>query len=157
MNLLASLWLVASVAHPFHVSVAMAEWNTESGTLEVALRCQPIDLEDAVNLGDGKRIELEKAEKQVRAYVCDVIQVTTSDDQLVKPIWVGMELADAFVWVYFEIPLKDGPTGATLTNRLFFGQLEDQVNLVTIKDGKQKRSFSFTPDVPSHAIRFNDD
>lgn len=157
MNLLASVLIVGLNAHPFHVSVAVADWNAESGKLEVSLRCHPIDLEQVVNERAKKRVHLEKAESQVQAYLIDVIKATTRDGQDVKLEWVGMELTDKYAWLYFEIPLKDGPSGTTLTHRLFFTELDDQVNLVTVRDGKRKRSFSFSADVPKITLRLSDE
>ena len=42
------------MAHPFHASIAEAEFNADSGKLEVALRLHPVDLEAVLREKHGK-------------------------------------------------------------------------------------------------------
>ena len=51
-----------SAAHPFHVSFAEVDWNSETGRLEVALKIDPDDLEQAVRRHFGKRVDIDKKE-----------------------------------------------------------------------------------------------
>ena len=49
--------------HPFHVTIAEADYNEESGKLEVALRIyNPGDLEEALGRRAGERVDLERTE-----------------------------------------------------------------------------------------------
>jgi len=49
-------------AHPFHVSVAEAKWNPDTGRLEVSIKCHPIDLENALRLKTKEKIDLDHTE-----------------------------------------------------------------------------------------------
>ena len=58
-------------AHPFHVTWAEAEWNSETGMLEVALRVHPGDLENVLRQRTQQQILLAdaSAEKAVEEYL----------------------------------------------------------------------------------------
>ncbi len=53
----------AHANHPFHVSTAEVEFNVETKRLEVALKCQTTDLERALRLMAGKKIDIENDPK----------------------------------------------------------------------------------------------
>lgn len=53
---------LARGAHPFHVSVAEAKWNPETGRLEVSIKCHPIDLENALRLKTKEKVDLDNTE-----------------------------------------------------------------------------------------------
>ncbi len=69
--LLVSSAIQTSVAHPFHASFAEVEWNAKTGKLEVALQFDPDDLEKAVRLHCGERINIddERSAPLIAAYV----------------------------------------------------------------------------------------
>ncbi|MCB1036066.1 MAG: hypothetical protein KDD47_19750, partial [Acidobacteria bacterium] len=48
-----------ALAHPYHTTTAQAEVNREAGTLEVALKVLPEDLERAVERYSGEKVRLE--------------------------------------------------------------------------------------------------
>lgn len=142
-------------AHPFHVSLAEAEWNAESKKLEIALRLHPTDLEDALSQRAKQRISLETTEdvdSLIRDYLAEAFVVTDTDDTPATLEWVGKEIEVTWAWVYFEIPLQAGPDGVTIRNAVFFELLEDQANLITLRSGKQRHSLTFTRDDPEATV-----
>ncbi len=49
--------------HPFHVSTAEVEFNAKTKRLEVGLKCQTTDLERALRIMAGKKIDIENDPK----------------------------------------------------------------------------------------------
>lgn len=144
-------------AHPFHVSLTEAEWNPKSKKLEVAIRLHPSDLEEALRQRTKKRISLEKTEnidELIQDYLASVFIVHEGKKKAAKIEWVGKEIDVKDAWLYVEIPLEQGPEGIEISNRAFFELLEDQVNLITIRDGKRRKSFAFTRDRASAKVSF---
>ncbi len=70
MLLLVSLFLLncCEAHHPFHVSTAEVEFNPKTKRLEVGLKCQTTDLERALRLMSGKKLDLE-SDPQVDALI----------------------------------------------------------------------------------------
>jgi hypothetical protein len=59
---LVSLGLTGSVsAHPFHISLAEAEFNATTGRLEVSLKVHAVDMERALSQRSRSSIDLEKS------------------------------------------------------------------------------------------------
>ncbi|QDV38963.1 DUF6702 family protein [Tautonia plasticadhaerens] len=147
----------ASAAHPFHVTIAEADYDAESGMLEVALRIyNPGDLEEALGRRLGERVDLERTEdvdEAILAYLEDSLVVERPDGERAALAWVGKEVTVKTAWLYLEIPLPDGPEGATFTNSLLFEVEPDQVNTMVFGRGKDRASLRFTRDDPTHTLR----
>ena len=160
-------------AHAFHVSVAEAEVNHRTKRIEVALRLHPSDLERALEQMSRstkrsyRRIQLEKEPKVdelILRYLQSSIQLHELKDKTTakktgsartsksaKLVWVGKEVDVKWAWLYFEIPIpKKGLQNATLSNKVFFELLDNQVNTIVLKDGKRKQTLSFDK---SHGTR----
>ncbi len=143
------LMLVADVvqAHPFHVSIADAEFNRQSGKLEVALRVHPVDLEGILSRRVGHSVDLDQTpdvDQQIVAYLRETIRVHRSTEEPLPLEWVGKEVGAKYVWLYFEFACPE-PTGRwEVTNRLFMDWLADQTNTMTFRLGDERRSLSFT-------------
>ena len=134
-------------AHPQHRSTAQVEVNRKTTRLEVGLRVHPNELSQAVaRWGEPKG----SREERITRYLLDRFQVI-GEGQAAKLSWVGQEKEGSDVWLYFEIELPKG--AAELTNRVFFEQAPNQINVVRIKDGKTKRTVSQTIDSKPLLIR----
>jgi hypothetical protein len=131
-------------AHPVHFSFADAQWNSDAGCLEVALRMEPEDLQNALRRqaqnAIQRRITLESpsAESMVRRYVLDRLHVETKQNKTAEIRWVGYETTMKAVWVYFEIVLPDGPDGIRISNRLLLEHSDEQVNVVAVRDQERR-------------------
>ncbi len=133
--------------HPFHVSIAEAEYNAATKMLEVALQVHPTDLEAAVRRQSGQRIVLEtsaNADEQIVAYLRRSFVVKPKCSEPTTLRWVGKEVAVKHAWLYFEVSLPQGLEGVEITNSLFFELLPDQVNTMTVRDGKRRATLHFT-------------
>jgi hypothetical protein len=147
-------------AHPFHVSIADAEWNAEHGRLEVALQVHPEDLEAALRQRTTRPVELEKTagvDKLVEEFIREVFRVTGPDQKPCPILWVGQETTPKETWIYFEIPAKKSGEGLVIANTLFFDQFADQVNLVNIKHDAGRTTLTFNRQRARQTVRYGQD
>jgi hypothetical protein len=146
----------AAWGHPFHVSIAEAEYKPESRLLEVALRLHPSDLEQSVRRLSGKRVVLEndEADPQIIVWLRRNFMVKTQDGEAAEIRWVGKEVSVKHAWLYFEVSLPGGLEGAEFTNRIFFELLSDQVNTINFREGDQKATLHFTRTRPRRTLTF---
>jgi hypothetical protein len=144
----------ASEAHPFHVTIAEAEFNAEAGTLEMAIRIyNPGDLEQALSLREGERVDLERTEQVdelILEYLRDHLVITPAEGEPAPLRWVGKEVSVKTTWLYAEAELPDGPEGASVTNTLLFEIEKDQVNTMVFGRASDRVSLRFTRDDPTH-------
>ncbi|MEM7235467.1 MAG: DUF6702 family protein [Planctomycetota bacterium] len=145
----------AAIAHPYHVTLAEAEFNVETGKLEVALRVTPEDFERALSHETGGPVDLEKTEDidaTIFRYLVESFRVRAAGGEDGKIHWLGKEVELKWAWLYFEVDLPGGLLGAELTNELFFEQFARQLNTVQLKQGEWKTSLSFTAQKSSHVM-----
>jgi len=123
-------------AHPFHTSLAEAEWNREKSQLEIALRVDANDLEQALRKRSGAALVLENAtaERSLEGYVRQMWQVRGADGTEAGLSWVGYEVEGRNAWLYFAVPLPKGWTGATVTHRVLLEEIPEQSNLLVLRE-----------------------
>ena len=100
-------FLLAAWLHPFHVSFSEADYNFESGRLEVALRVHPADLEEVLRRRSGRRVDLDSEGEEVldrllSAYAAERFLVASAGGGRGKLEWVGHEVDLNHAWLYFE-------------------------------------------------------
>lgn len=131
-------------AHPSHFSFATAEWNAQSSRLEVALQMEAATLERAMRRAaknetdaEVQRLTLESLEgaQFVREYVLQRFEIHTPAGNIAKIKWVGFEVSMMEAWVYFEVPVSEGPNGLRFQNRILFEEEPEQVNVVNLIAG----------------------
>jgi hypothetical protein len=151
-----SLWLILlacvvpqrAAAHTFHTSLMSMEYNHAEQSLEITLQVFSHDLETILSRRNGRDIRLGKtpnAEALTFAYLQDAVNLKNGAGDNKTLSWVGMEQKADSVWLYFETKMPEGLAGAQLRDRIFFDFLDDQVNLVHLKDGDQKNDLVFKP------------
>lgn len=147
-------------AHPFHVTLAEAEYNVESGRLEVALRIyNPADLERVLGLIAGHRVDLEATpgvDRLIRDYLERQFVVESPDGRPAGLTWVGKEVDLKTAWLYFEVDLPDGPEGVAFRDRLLFEVEPDQVNTINFRSGDRRGTLRFTRDRDRQVLRWPD-
>lgn len=151
----------AGRAHPIHASFAEADFNRDTGRLEVALRVFADDLEAALSARAGRPVSLERTpaaelDLLLRAYLASHFTVRAGDAPNPAQRWVGRELRDREneVWLYFDLPLAAGPAGARLAHRLLTDQFADQVNSVRVRDGRREVTLVFPPGQGEQVVVF---
>lgn len=145
----------AVFAHPFHVTIAEAEWNEESKSLEVSLRVNPLDVERLLRQRWKRSVELtegdKKAEQELHQYLEERLSIVVNGKRL-KPKWVGMEVEVSRAWLYFEYPLAAAPGELAVEHRVFHELEKDQVNTLLLKVGDHKLTRHFTRHKAKHQI-----
>lgn len=129
-------FLSLAQAHPFHVSVTEAEWNREKLQLEVAVRVDANDLEQALRkqFGPGTVLEQPDTEARLEGYVRQNWQTRAADGTAVRLAWVGFEIEEQTAWIYFAVPLPQGWKGSTVTHRLLLEEVSEQSNLLILRE-----------------------
>ena len=148
---------LAAACHPFHSSMAEAEWNPETQRFEVALRFSGVELEQELSLLESRPVNLEAtpdAEQILRRYVTSRMAISTGSHSACQMHWAGMEVEVKDVWTYFELqpvadknqkhqPKVDLET-LTVRNSLMMHSQPQQINLVTLLIDDKKHSMHFT-------------
>ncbi len=138
----------AATAHTFHTSLMSMEYNTQEQLVEISVRIFSHDLEAVLGRRSGKRVRLDRTpgvEELTFAYVQDAVVLKNGAGAAKSLAWVGMEAKADVTWLYFEAKMPEGLAGAQLRNRLLFDLLDDQVNLVHLKDSEHKSDLVFKP------------
>lgn len=143
-------------AHSVHQSTAEAEYNPATKKLEVSLTVFINDLETALIRQSEREMRLHKTpaaefDTQIQAYLAKTFIVTDAAGKAAKIEWIGRELDatsakgdDPAVTLFFEITLPDGLIDAKLRHAVFCEMFKDQVNLIQIRNGAQKKELQFS-------------
>ncbi len=133
-------------AHPFHLSLAEAEFNPQSKHLEVALKVYPPDLLRALKARvSGGALPKEKVSEVTTNYLKEVFRVQLANGKSSSLDWVGMEENLKATWLYFQFPLPDGLNGVKIENRIFFEFESRQINTINLKKNGRWESLRFSP------------
>lgn len=151
--------LAASFASPalhhYATSLAEADYNTETKSLEVALSLQSSDLEWVLSRRAEKRVSLEttpKVDLLIEAYIKEVLAAKLADGTAASFTWIGKEMEPGVVWIFFELGLPDGLAGVELTNRTFIKWERDQINTVNLRADGRSRTLTFDRRHPSQLL-----
>jgi hypothetical protein len=137
-----------AAAHTFRTSLMSMEYNHQEQSLEITVQVFSHDLETILSKRNGKDIRLGKtpdAEAFTFAYLQDAINLKNGAGESKILTWVGMESQADSSLLYIETKMPEGLAGAQLRDRLFFDFLDDQVNLVHLKDEDKKSDLVFKP------------
>lgn len=143
-------------AHPIHTSLGEAEWNAETGCLEVALRVFPDDLELALTKSVRRPVNLQRDAARLDQWIVPYLKrhfVLQRQGTALPIRWVGKEVSAKEVWLYFEIPAQD-LEHCQCRNTLLCDVLSDQRNTVVITDGARIATVISHRDQPAQAVAF---
>lgn len=176
-GLLSFVTALAIIPHPFHVSVAEAQWNEPLDRLQVALRLNPRDLEHCLGQTASKRVVLDgMSENDIRAliepYLRDRIFLSNSpgsfggegrtedrdtpeamQDRHERFHWLGCEQDVRYTWVYFELARpKVIAEKLWLHNRVMFEVDATQINTLQLMRTTPPVAIRTTAQSPSGEI-----
>lgn len=140
----------AIASHPFHVTRAEIEYNSQRKAFEVALCVWPEDLAKAISKMEKRSIDIDaisetKRDELFKKYVAQSFRFIPSQaektDKTKKPSgadirWVGSEIKVKQGWLYFEVDAKGDATNWSIENEMFFELNDDQMNHLQIRCGK---------------------
>lgn len=148
-------------AHPIHTSIAEADYNRATQTLEVALRVFIDDFEAGVSAFAKKPVSIEKSPRKefdavAQAYLAAKFTVRRPDGVLAGLRWVGREMKerDNELWFFFELPLPAGLEGCRVHHNLLGEQFPNQINSVRVRDGSRRLTLVFLPRQTEKTVRF---
>ncbi len=138
-----------ALAHGFHASFSVLEFNPRTSSLEIIHRIFIQDLELALTDQTKTPFTLnESAEHQakVRDYLAAAFQIT-ADGKVLKPDWVGFELKVDTMFVYQELKNASGLKNLSVKDNILTDSHPGQVNTVNItKDGRTQTLIFTTAD-----------
>ncbi|HEX8000187.1 MAG TPA: DUF6702 family protein [Pyrinomonadaceae bacterium] len=137
-----------TAAHTFHTSLMSIEYNHREQLVEISVQVFSHDLENILTRRNRRNVRLGKtpdAEALTFDYLQQAINIKNAAGEAKALSWVGMETKSNAVWLYVEAKMPEGLDGAQLRNRIFFDLLDDQVNLVHLKDEDKKSDLVFKP------------
>lgn len=148
-------------AHPVHTSVAEADYNTATASLEVSLRVFPDDFEAALSVHARRRLSVRATpatefDEAARAYLAEKFTVLTREGKPAVLRWVGREAkgeADE-LWFHFEVPLPGGVEGARIHHHALGEQFPSQINSVRVREADRQVTLVFLPSQGGKPVRF---
>ena len=140
-------WVAPVAAHPYHTTLAEADWNGETNRLEIALRLLPEDFERALSARDrGSKPPADDPgalDDRIVAWLSQDFRVIPNDGEPAPIEWVGKEISIEYVWLYFEIPLPGGLDGVTFEHRLLLDLEPEQVNTLLLRHDGERTTLTF--------------
>jgi hypothetical protein len=168
---------LANANHPFHVSTAEVEFNAKTKRLEIGLKCQSTDLERALRLMAGRKMDIEndpQVDELVTRYITEnfYLAVAPADakaeslnkasdkplsgdvvlsvpDAPKEPIkLIGKEFETKWIWIYFELQPPQSEDRLVLVNRILFEVNAGQINTCLIRQDGQRHALKSTANKP---------
>ncbi len=161
-------WLLAGLccgltlsAHEFYVSLSQIDYNPEASTLEISIKIFSDDLELALKtLGAEVHADQvdssETANRYIERYLQRCLIIENEADKLAWQ-YLGSETEMDVTWCYLEITDLNEPTKLMITNRLLIDIYDEQLNIVHLNIGGQKKSLMLSQNTPKLLVTFRED
>lgn len=142
-------WLMIGLiclVHPFFVSVIEINHNPKEHTVEVSIRAFIDDIESTLSKNNKVTIDLnnpkDKAvvDKLVEKYMVEKIKIMT-DGKLQNMQYIGYEVKQESVWVYFEIEHINTLKKVEVTCNLLYDYQQKQINIFHVKANGIEKSY----------------
>ena len=159
------LLTAVALAHPFHISVAELEYNPATQKLEVSLKLHATDFERALSKLVGHDVDLEgdafKDGKLATEYLNShfyLVPATeaakessdteASDSATAAPRskchFVGSELKQSWMWLYFEMDIPKAEGDLALYNTVLLDLTDGQINTATVRHDSKRHALKTT-------------
>ena len=131
--------------HPFFVSVTEINHNAGDKNLEISCKIFTDDFETALTKSTGTKVDLfnprdkQLAEKQIAAYIKKHL-VMRLDNKPVTLEFVGYERENEAVWSYLQVSQTSAPKKIEINNDLLYDAFNQQINLIHISVGGNRKS-----------------
>ena len=142
--------------HEYHVSITQIDYNSEAKALQLSMKLHDEDVELLLenNMIGISSLEREMENKSVDEFLMKYINRSFSMRQGETPLeirFIGKELEDDALWVYFESSGFDEMPSLTVESTLFLEVFHDQSNMVHYsKDDQVVLSTVLNKEVRSH-------
>ncbi len=139
--------------HPFYVSVIEINHNAGDKNLEISCKIFTDDFETALGKASGTKVDLfnprdkQAVEKQITAYIKKHLLIKL-DGKPVSLEFVGFERESEAVWSYLQVSSTNPPKKIDIHNALLYDSFDQQINLMHISVGGNRKSTKLDyPDV----------
>jgi actin-like ATPase involved in cell morphogenesis len=137
--------LVPLKAHEYHVSIINIEYNSDSSSLEIAIKVFTEDIETALDkefdtssyFGSEKQIEI--ADSLVGAFLRNHLKLTIDSTDL-NLHYLGNEVEEDATWSYLEVSGISDLKNIDIQCDLLVDVLHHQSNLINVSSGEKKKS-----------------
>lgn len=133
------------LAHPFYVSVTEIRADSQKMSLSISCRMFTDDLESALGQLYKRPFDLQRSssDSAVIKHLNEYIQTRFSvgiNGNMQRFTFLGFEKEDESTWCYLESENFVGLGPVTVTNRLLYDFLPDQVNIIHLYLNGQRQS-----------------
>ncbi|MCY1722202.1 hypothetical protein OU798_17745 [Prolixibacteraceae bacterium Z1-6] len=124
-------------AHPFYVSICQVDFNSKTQSLEIALKVfaddllQGLEKEGKTKLYLGEERENPKTDQYIFDYLKSQINFAVNNEK-VQYNFIGKELENGVVWMYFEVENVSRLNTFEVENTLLTEVIESQNNIVQV-------------------------
>lgn len=131
--------------HPFHISTTEINLNAKEKMLEVSCRIFTDDFEDALAKSYKTKIDLlsqplhKQMDALVKKYILSHLQLNANNKPLALN-YVGFEQDNEAINIYLEANNISALKKLETTNTIFYELFEDQIQIIHVFDGKQRKS-----------------
>ena len=133
--------------HAFHTSITQIDYNPKAKNYEVSVRIFTDDFETAIDTENkikGTKIQDgDKNDALVSAYVLKHFSIISPQNKKANLKYIGKENEDLATWLYFELPEGSLAKGSRIQQNVLMELFDDQVNIVNIKKGEERKSLLF--------------
>lgn len=122
--------------HPDHVTLTEIAVNRETRCLEVSVRVDPGQIEDALYLAYDERVRAvagSRFEPLLQRYLRQNFLVQRSRGGWGKLRWVGLQSDPFECWLHFEVTLPEKGGELRLSNQMFFEVNPFQLNRLFLR------------------------
>lgn len=151
--------LLLPLTHAYHVAVCELNYDQKTSSLQFTHKIFTDDLEKAIETSTGKKLLLgnpkqhPEAKQLIGNYVVQHFLVK-NNGKVVKTAYVGYEVDNDQLFVYFEAPLKSKPKKLDLIYNPLIEIYSDQSNIIHLSVSGQKKSLYFNSGQTSHSAQF---
>jgi hypothetical protein len=132
------------------------QFNAPQKTLEISIRAYTDDLEKGLSLANEKRRFVLRNDDQndpyVEKYLKKHFALADPSRQLRTVQYIGKEQEVDVTWLYLEVSFSGKPEGWVLRHDLLTEAFDDQVNMVNVKWGGERKTYLFKKSQPVQAL-----
>lgn len=148
-----------ALLHPFYISVTDMVYNPVEQRLEIAQKIFWDDLEVALGLKFGQKVNFlnpdssERLDEMIETYLMEHNQIRV-DGELLPLNYLGYEVEDDAAWFYIESGKVVDPKEIKVRNTMLFEGFPTQQNIVNVYVGKSPKSMIMYMKNPEGVVRF---
>lgn len=140
------LLILATVFHPYFVSVTEIKHSQKAGTLQISTKIFYEDLEKALTNQGVAKIDILKSQKSPVAnkLIAEYLKkhlIIKINGQAIPVEYLGYEIEEDSAWSYMEAKTSGDVKTVQVVNDILFAQHESQINIVHITVNEHRRSF----------------